>query len=618
MNPIRSVKEEFCEIVANGLGISKDAIFKTIEYPPREELGDISLPLPSLKLNVRTEVTFSRGKLIKEVRKTGIYVNAFIDEKELFKLLFTEMQDNYGVEKTENPKRIVVEHTSANPIHPLHIGHLRNSILGDTISRMLKIRGHDVNRRFYVNDAGRQVAILTLGYILLGEPEPSPKVDHWFGLIYSITNVIIEIRELKEELKKDLDPDTYKDKINRLDELVATAQSLRERNPEFFDKLADAINSIPDVESEIQKIIKSYEKGDDPKIKQIVRKIVNLNLDGFRESLDKLEISFDVYDYESELLWSGMVDEVLSKAFQIAKDYKGTKALELEDINEKIKEILNIPKGLKLPPLVLTRSDGTSLYTTRDIAYTVKKFSDFKADTVINVIAEQQSIPQMQLRASLYLLGYERLAQNLVHYSYGMVNLQGMRMSGRLGRFISLDDVIEKVSEVAKKKIEEKSGDISNLRDIVNSAIRYAILSVASNKPVTFNINNIVDFEQNSGPYLQYTYARAYNILAKNQDEIKLNDADLSDLIGDKRRLLLLIARFPETFNKAIDELRPEDLIDFLRRTADVFNRWYNFERVLQEPDYRKRITRLFIVKGIERVLYNGLNPLGIKPLSRM
>ncbi|AAY80726.1 arginine--tRNA ligase [Sulfolobus acidocaldarius] len=618
MNPIRSVKEEFCEIVANGLGISKDVIFKTLEYPPREELGDISLPLPSLKLNVRTEVTFSHGKLIKEVRKTGIYVNAFVDEKELFKLLFTEMQDDYGVEKTENPKRIVVEHTSANPIHPLHIGHLRNSILGDTISRMLKIRGHDVNRRFYVNDAGRQVAILTLGYILLGEPEPSPKVDHWFGLIYSITNVIIEIRELKEELKKDLDPDTYKDKINRLDELVATAQSLRERNPEFFDKLADAINSIPDVESEIQKIIKSYEKGDDPKIKQIVRKIVNLNLDGFRESLDKLEISFDVYDYESELLWSGMVDEILSKAFQIAKDYKGTKALELEDINEKIKEILNIPKGLKLPPLVLTRSDGTSLYTTRDIAYTVKKFSDFKADTVINVIAEQQSIPQMQLRASLYLLGYERLAQNLVHYSYGMVNLQGMRMSGRLGRFISLDDVIEKVSEVAKKKIEEKSGDITNLRDIVNSAIRYAILSVASNKPVTFNINNIVDFEQNSGPYLQYTYARAYNILAKNQDEIKLTDADLSDLIGDKRRLLLLIARFPETFNKAIDELRPEDLIDFLRRTADVFNRWYNFERVLQEPDYRKRITRLFIVKGIERVLYNGLNALGIKPLSKM
>ena len=622
MNPIKEAKREFAKLLSNRLSLPEDIVYENIEYPPKEHMGDLSVPLPAItrdkeKLNISY---FPSGKLIKDIKRTGIYVNAFLNEKELFLLIFSNLPEDYGIEKTDSPKRIVVEHTSANPIHPLHVGHLRNAILGDAISRMLKARGHQVNTRFYVNDAGRQVAILALGYILLGEPEPPKdiKIDQWIGAIYAITNILIEINQLKKELNPEKE-DEYREKLRKLDELVSLAGRQREKFPGIFDKIADEIAKIEDIEAKIQYIIRSYENKEDDKIVNTIRKLVNWTLEGFKESLKALNISFDNFDYESDLLWSKRVENIikLATSSEFAKQHKGTLALSLE-IDPEVRKKLNIPLGLELPPLVLVRSDGTSLYTTRDIAYTLFKFETFSADKVINVIAEQQSVPQMQLRASLYLLGFKNIAENLIHYSYGMVNLQGIKMSGRLGRFVSWDEIIDEVKEVAESKIKEKGGDPNVLMDIVNSAIRYAILSVSANKPVSFNIKNIVDFEQNSGPYLQYTYARAYNILSKSTEKLDINKVDFGDIVNDKRKLLLLIAKFPEVASKAIDELRPEDLLAFLRNLADTFNRWYNFERVLQEPNEGKRMARLYIVKGVERVLYNGLNLVGIKPLQKM
>lgn len=622
MNPIKEVKLEFAKLLSEKLGIKEDKIYENIEYPPKDEMGDVSLPLPTVTKDKEklTISGFPSGKFIKEVKKTGIYVNGIINERELFLFIFSNLLDEYGIEKAQASKRIVVEHTSANPIHPLHVGHLRNAILGDAISKMLKARGHEVNRRFYVNDAGRQVAILTLGYLLLGEPEPprDEKIDHWIGSIYAITNILIEINELKRSLDTTKEEE-YKEKIRKLDELVSLAGKQREKYPELFDKLAEELGKIEDVEAKIQEIIRKYETHSDEKIVQVIRKLVNWTLEGFKESLRVLGIDFDNFDYESDLLWTKRVDEILKLAInsEFTKQHKGTLAMSL-DVDNEVRRKLNIPIGLELPPLVLVRSDGTSLYTTRDMAYSLFKFETFSADRVINVIAEQQSVPQMQLRASLYLLGFKNIAENLIHYSYGMVNLQGIKMSGRLGRFISLDEIIEEVRKVAESKVREKGGNMNNILDIVNSAIRYVILSVSANKPVSFNIKNVVDFEQNSGPYLQYTYARAYNILSKSNESLDVKNVDFGDLVEDKRKLLLLIAKFPEVSSKAIDELRPEDLLGFLRNIADTFNRWYNFERVLQEPDEKKRMIRLFIVKGVERVLYNGLTLVGIKPLQKM
>ncbi|MEM3271138.1 MAG: arginine--tRNA ligase, partial [Metallosphaera sp.] len=283
--------------------------------------------------------------------------------------------------------------------------------------------------------------------------------------------------------------------------------------------------------------------------------------------------------------------------------------------DEEIRRELRIPEGLEIPPLVLTRSDGTTLYTVRDIAYTIRKFISTNAEQVINVIAEQQSVPQIQLRAALYLLGYPEMAKNLIHYSYSMVTLPGTTMSGRLGRYISLDEIYDKVMLTVLEKTKDRGG--VNVAEIVNSAIRYAIISVSANRPITFNVSKVTNFEQNSGPYLQYTYVRAYNILAKYPHEINLN-VDYTDVVMEKRKILMALLKFPEVFKVSADSLQPETLVSYLRSLADSFNSWYDKERVIQEPDERKRMTRLNLVKGVETVIRNGLQVLGISSLTKM
>ncbi len=621
MYALAKAKDELSSYLSNILSVDKEKVLNSIEYPAKEQIADLALPLPSVTKNFNVEIKEYKGRLIKKVWKDGVFVNARLNEIELLKEIFTNFSEDYGIIKTEKPLRIIVEHTSANPIHPLHIGHLRNAILGDTLARMLKARGHNVNVRFYVNDSGRQVALLIYGLSKLGYPEPpkGEKKDQWLGLIYAMTNVIIEIKKINEELKTANDSE-YKEKIAKRDELLISASELSKRNQEYFNKLSEQIMNDKNPEDEISKIIENYEKGDE-KTKKIVRKYVDYALEGFKESLEKLNIKFDNFDYESDLLWNNDVKLVLDFALTSpAKiDYKGTVALDLQNyIDDDIRKEIRIPKGLEIPPLVLMRSDGTTLYTVRDIAYTIYKFRQFNSDEVINVIAEQQSVPQMQLRAALYILGWRKFATNLIHFSYGMVTLQGMKMSGRLGKYISLDEIYDKVAEVVKAKIEEKKGVLDNLNEIVNSAIRYAIISVSANKPVSFDIKRVANFEENSGPYLQYTYARAYNILSKSTDSLDISKIDEDELKDEKRTILLMIAKFPDVFVSSVDYLQPEVLTVFLRRLADVFNSWYDKERVLQEPNEQKRITRLFIVKGVETVLRNGLNTLGIASLTRM
>lgn len=300
-------------------------------------------------------------------------------------------------------------------------------------------------------------------------------------------------------------------------------------------------------------------------------------------------------------------------------NYKGVPAIDLQNsLDSDVRERLRIPKGLEIPPLVLTRSDGTTLYTVRDIAYSLYKFNQFNADIVINVIAEEQYIPQIQLRGALHLLGYSNLAENLVHYSYGMVNIQGFRLSGRLGRILTIDEIYERLLDIVKMKLKEKGGVMDNADEIANAALRYAILSVSANKPLSFDLNRIVNFEQNSGPYLQYTYARAFNILQKSTDTLSIDKVDFTDIIDEKRKILVHIVKFPEVFKKSVDEMRLEDLVSFLRELADTFNSWYDKERVLQENNLGRRIARLYLVKGVATVLKNGLKVLGIKVLSRM
>ncbi len=628
-----------------GIEVSKDELRKLIEIPPSEELGDLALPVfriakryrvkpQELASTIANYIASQRTEFITRTYSASGYVNTYIDAPRMSEELFKAVEalgDRYGEIRAEKPLRIVVEFVSANPIHPLHVGSGRNAALGDVLSNLLEARGHTVQRRFYINDMGRQVATLIYGYLALGRPEPPPDVkpDHWLGAIYAVTCTLIDIRNLRSEVEKlkhenPNDPE-LQSKLKELDELVAVAARLRDNHRELFDKLSEYISKDPDPESRISEIMKRYELGD-PEVKSIVRRVIEWCLKGFRETLSRMYIEFDAWDWESDLVWSGNVKEIIERARSTPHFtyHKGAPALTFSELlkSSEIREKLKIPKTLEIPPLILMRSDGTTLYQVRDIAYSIKKFREFSADKVINVIGAEQVLAQAQLRLALYALGYTKEAENLIHYSYEMVTLPGMRMSSRRGQYVSLDELLDMATKLSMEELRKRgSEDYEIARTVGAAAVKFALASVSPTKPVTLRVEDIVNFERNSAPYLLYTYARANGILLKAKQlgiEPENPDYRAANENSKRRRLIVQLSKFPRVVAKAADDMDPEILATYLLGVADVFNSWYVEDPVIHEQDPGKRSFKLLLVKAVRTVIGKGLRIMGIKPLERM
>ncbi|MEM4555796.1 MAG: arginine--tRNA ligase, partial [Acidilobaceae archaeon] len=232
--------------------------------------------------------------------------------------------------------------------------------------------------------------------------------------------------------------------------------------------------------------------------------------------------------------------------------------------------------------------------------------------------------PQLQIRLALMAIERVREALNMIHYDYEIVRLPGTRMSGRRGEYVTLDSVIDEVRTRALREVRLRNPSLSEeearliAEKVACGAIRFALIQAGATKPIVFDVEKALDFEANSGPYLQYSYARACNILAKH-GPVDYGAVNPSAFKNEARRELLLLAlRFPIVATKAIDELRPEDLASFLIRLADSFNKWYEKDSVIREPDYGTREAKALLVEIIKDVMKEGLEVLGIPPLERM
>ncbi len=618
-------KEALAEGIAEslrkrGLNVSKEEILRQMVKPPSEEFGDLGIGLFRYAKALRVkpqELAEEISKevnhyLIKEKKVIGGYLNFFFDIKKLAERALREaIEKEYGKWDVGEGKVRVVEHTSANPVHPLHIGHARNMFLGDSLVRILRNAGWKVQSRFYINDMGRQVAILVYGIMKLGKRAPEEeKPDHWYGKVYSVTNTLVELaRAIKEG-----DEEEMKEWQEVLNELEG-------KWPEIVNALKEKIRPEEDHERAISELMKRYEEGDE-EVKKIFRKVVEDVLRGFRETMGRVGVSVDVWDWESDLVWSGLVRKIIEEAKEkgLLKEHKGALAIDFSPfLNDEVRKRLKIPKGLEVPPLILVRSDGTTLYTTRDIAYTIKKFEETGAEKVINVIASEQRLPQIQLRLALWALGYKRYAENLIHYAYEMVTIPGMKMSGRRGRMITLDWLVDE----AKKRVEELVKERSEAQDVERvveavavGALKYALVSVSAEKPITFKWEEVLNFNTNSAPYLQYTHARAVGILRKG------GKGDLSKASFEKaekyKNLIMKIAEFPEVTKAAALDLAPEKIAVYLNSLADTFNEFYHKEPVAKEPDEGLRNLKLLIVEAIANIMKRGLNLLGIEAPERM
>ncbi len=613
-----------------------------LDVPPTPEFGELASsvffelgkrikknPL-HIAENVASTINVNDFPLISTVEVAGGgYVNFYANFAELSALTIASVRtlsSAYGLVKTDRPEEIIVEHTSKNPISPIHVGQARNPVLGDALARILSARGHKISRHFYVDDVGRQTAVIAYGYNKLGKPSVEGKSDQYIGLIYTITSCIIEINKLKKTLKnaEESKSESVQQLNKQLAEWTSIAVELESKDPKLFNSLLDKTREDKDIENIINDLNRAYEAGEE-KAKKLIRKVCQLCLEGIKESLANIGILFDSWDWESDFAWNSDVAKTLDALRNSSYVFQEGGVLEF-DANKVaddfgLKPMLALREDYKIPSLTLVRADGTTLYTTRDIPYTLWKFE--KAERVINVVGMEQKLPQQQLKLALWGLGHDDKAKNLTHFAYNLVTLPGYKMSSRRGRYITLDEVIDEAVKRAYAEVEKRSPQLSSeekskiSRIVGIGALKYSLVEVDPVKPVVFTWDRVLNFERNSAPYIQYSHARACSILRKAQK--KLEDVDCSRLVEPlERDLILAMARFPEIFIDGAENLKPSLIADYANALADKFNSFYNALPVIKAKPKALGESRLALVEAVSVVLKNALSLVGIVAPERM
>jgi len=609
--------------------------------PPNPEMGELSSPAcfqlaralrqspVKIAETLAEAIPVGASELIKSAEAVAGYVNFHVESGHYNGLVLDsiiELDKEYGFLKAETPERVMVEHTSANPISPIHIGNARNSIIGDSLASLQQKRGHEVIIPFLVNDMGRQVAMTTYGWKLLGKPKPEGEAELWIGTIYASFNVINELKKLKKTLKEaEENGRVYEasEAQDEIDEYKIAADALRERYPGLYDKLAEVLAPIDDPTAEMVALNTRYENNEPETVKE-VRTTVQYCLDGFETSLGEIGIMFDSFDFESDLVWAKAAETVLEKL--VASGYvindMGAQILDCDKIAKDLglKERWGLHPEHEIPRLVLVRSDGTTLYTLRDMAYTIHKFG--YADRVINVIGMEQTLAQLQLRIALAAIGEMAMGDNQVHYAYEFVKLPGVKMSGRLGRYVTLNEVLRRAEGLAREEVENRNPGLpveekAEIAQMVGyGAVKYTLLSVDPMKQVTFDWKKALNFETNSAPFIQYSHARTCNILKRSDERPEPGYGELTAV--KERELVNLLAQFPETFERAAEELQPSNLTAYANSLADKFNSFYATQSVLKAETKGLMGARLNVVNATRITLMNILDVLGIDAPDRM
>ncbi|RLF21076.1 MAG: arginine--tRNA ligase, partial [Thermoprotei archaeon] len=413
----------------------------------------------------------------------------------------------------------------------------------------------------------------------------------------------------------------------KIDEWVGVAYELREREPSLFDELLEKVSSDGDPRAIISRLNKDYEEGVKGAVSE-VRELCNAVIEGFKQTLSRLWISFDGWDWESEIaVWSGATEEIIRRMSEVAPwaidDVEGALVLNVDEVAStlNLKEKWGL-QSKEIPKLTLKRADGTTLYTTRDIAYALWKLK--RADKAINVIGVEQSLAQLQLKVALALLGVRDVQERYLHYAYELVRLPGAKMSSRRGRYIALDDLLNEAVERVKAEVEKRGQALSpdekkEISEVVGvGAVKYALVSVTASKPMVFRWDQVVNFERNSFPFINYTYVRALGILRKSGFQPG-GDVDTSKLTDrQEREMIISMSKYPQMLVEAADELRPEIVALYLNQLSEEFNSYYERVNVIRERDEETRRARLMLVYSIKTVMESGAKALNLRLVSRM
>ncbi len=536
-----------------------------LEIPPNPQLGDLATTISfqlakSLKKNpmvITADIcqNIDIPDIFSSIESKGTYINFFVDYKKFAKIVIAGVNNDYG-QLHKNDKKIVLEHTSANPNGPLHIGHIRNSIIGDSLRRTLSAAGYDVETQYYVNDMGRQLAMVVWGLLNLNkklEDYGDNKKDHLIGKLYF---------EVNEKLKEN-----------------------------------------PEIEKEVANLIMKYESGEDEELNKTFTDAVNLCIGGVKESLKNLNVYHDEFVWEGKFVRNGSV-------WKIIDDLKKTKYTRESEVLSLNLEEFGIEKEL-----ILTRSNGTSLYSTRDLAYHMEKAN--RGNVVLDILGSDHKLALDQVAHAMEILGAK--SPEVIFYEF--ITLPEGSMSTRKGVFISVDDLVDEAVSRAKEELKIRRNDLSDDEmdkiafEIGVGAIRYYIARLSPEKHIVFEWDEALNFERGCAS-IQYAHARAGKLLSKSQyyedGVLSLNSYNINDnwdLEDEEIDLIRIISKLPDVVEESGNMRRIHNLAQYLQDLANAFNRFYKSVPVIGS-EYEKE--RLKLVYSSKIALKNSLNLLGI------
>ncbi|MBR9675400.1 arginine--tRNA ligase [Candidatus Woesearchaeota archaeon] len=553
------------KIVSHVLRVLKKAGVKNpiLEVPPDDRFGDYAFGCFILSKELRKapnqiavdlEKKVRSDDVIEGVKVVGPYLNFFIKKE-----VFLESLKTSGVTKNTKPEKVVVEYSSPNTNKPLHLGHVRNIVLGESTSRLLEEVGNKVIRSCLVNDRGIHISKSMLAYQKWGdERNPDKKTDHFVGDWY--------VRYNKEAEKN------------------------------------------PDLEEEAFELLRKWEAGD-KKVVTLWKKMNSWVYKGFDETYKKLGIIFDKTYYESDHFSSGK---------EIVKNALSKKIFVLDD-----KKNITVPLskyGFDNDKVVL-RADGTGVYLTQDIYLAKKKLDDYKYDKSIYVVGSEQKLHFEQLFKTLDLLGLVK-TKDLFHLSYGLVYLPDGKMKSREGVVVDADDIISEMTSLAVEEINKRhklsKAEVDRRADIIGlAALKFFILKHDPLKDMTYDPKESISFEGETGPYIQYSYARIKSILRKAKISKDVVPKSFSSVSYKEYVLAKKLLEFSEVVSYAASNLKPSSVARYLIDLAQIFNTFYINHRILGEEKsvYDKRI---FLIQKTAGVLKEGLSLLGVSVLEEM
>lgn len=553
-------------IIANTEKIIGKEVEELIQIPSKSELGDYTIPCftlaKSMKKAPQTIAEEMATKIHIEgitVKSEGPYINFYINNAFFIEESMKDLEEKYAQIKKDN-NVVLIESPGPNTNKPLHLGHLRNILLGSSIFNILQEIGKDAHIVNVVNDRGVHICKSMLAYQKFGEGKTPENVgrkpDHFVG--------------------------------------------------DYYIKFSQYAKEYPEAEKEVQEMLMKWEQ-DDPEVIKLWQQMNNWAYEGWKETYDKLNFKIEKEYYESETYKGGK--DIILKGLEegiFEKNEDGAIIINLEDKN--------------LGEKVLLRGNGTSVYITQDINMARLRYDDFTFDEMIYVVGNEQEYHFKVLFEVFKKLEWS-FGEKCKHFSYGMVELPEGKMKSREGNVVDTDDVLDDMYKLSREEVEKRYHNLDKeeidrrAKIISNGAVRFFFLKNDALKNFVFNPKESLSFEGETGPYVQYTHARICSILRKENFSEEVDFEKLQE--DEEKQIVKEIGAFPEIILRSAKELKPNYIAHQLLALSQAFNSYYVKHKIIQE-DKELQNARLWLINNVRETLVKGLYLLGIEAPEEM